>query len=495
MVKKKIIVFSALAGVLALGAAALFANNAQRLERINATNYVLEMNADTNSYEDIAANEGVAYTALGNPIEIGTSKAENVWEAYEGGAFTLLGGGQININTALTGITSITIDTANGEDLYVVLGYASHTEVSESVVVADDAPFDFNNTQPNYISITNPKANPVSVVSVKINYNCAPQANIWEVKGSFNDWGDGMKMIYNYSYEHIDTQDQWMIKGVELEKGKEFKLRNGDTWLGVGSLDSGEGSAVAAGQLAGSNNIIAMADITVDIYLKVTRGETPTYSIWIGADPDAEVEEAQSYPIYVYAPDWENVKMHGWEGTATDTAWPGVAMTEVEGKDGYWTIDVVEGAYKNILFNTNEGNTKTVDLVCPAIDDTNNCYYVNLGWGTLDKAPEIELTGYDYYFNPGVWETAGAWYAIWSWGSGEDQWVTVTKVEGTIYYGFNLPEGTTGLKVFRMNPVQKEPSFDTGVWNTTGDLGMPEEGKNILSINGWDNPASWGSLA
>ena len=304
MVKKKIFISLAL-GASIVGSVAILGNTAGKFDRLVASPNTLEFSATTNNYEAIGAAGLKALTSLNNPIDVNFSNSEDV-SAYSDGAFTLAANGYIENSMPVTGITSVTVDTANGEDVKCGLGYfnAESCLWVEDVVLGDTKTFNFNNTHPDFLRITNNNAEAVSFVSIKIQYECASQANIWELKGSFNSWGDGVKMYYHYSYENIATEDEWMLTNFSFAKNDQFKFHNPSqsAWVGAGNatISDADGSAKKAGQISGTDNIMVKTAITTDLYLKVTRDATPKYSIWVKEDTNAEpVEEINAYEFQV----------------------------------------------------------------------------------------------------------------------------------------------------------------------------------------------------
>ena len=486
MAKKKIILFSTLVGALSLGAVALLGYNVKDLQRLTATQYVLEFSAEKNGFNDLMANELQAYTSSKNAIKVSAEPAVGV-TAFEDGAFTLAAGTYIQNDTPITGIQSVLVDTANGETLSCSLGYVEGTEINwvETVKLADEKSFDFNKTQPSHLRFINDNEEAVSINSFKVSYSCEAQDNIVELKGSFNEWGAGTKMYYNYSYENISYEDQWMIKGVELKAGTEFKFHEpakGDSgWFGYEVLGLGEGSAAAVGQIvsAEGGNMKAAFDITVDMYFKYNR-DGGTHSAWIGQDPNgetAEVPEGETYKVYCVAPDWETVNVHMWGGTAAGTSWPGVAATKHESVENAWYVEVPEGAYKNIIFNNGGKGKQTADLTMPGKDDTNNCFWIQEGkWTTLEEAsveyvPELSPI---YLINCNY---AAAYFYAWGDECGNNGWPgeEMTKEGDVFVYQLDL-------KIGYENCI-----FNNGDGTQTADLTLPTDGKNCydMSTNTW----------
>ena len=86
--------------------------------------------------------------------------------------------------------------------------------------------------------------------------------------------------------------------------------------------------------------------------------------------------------VYFYnASNWSKVNAYAWNGSNQVLGgWPGTAMTAVEGKDGWFKIEL-EGTFTgNIIFNDG-GSNQTADLVLG-----NDLYYNNGWFATMDDA-------------------------------------------------------------------------------------------------------------
>ena len=99
---------------------------------------------------------------------------------------------------------------------------------------------------------------------------------------------------------------------------------------------------------------------------------------------------------------WSAVKAHAWGGKATGTAWPGLAtIKETEQIAGFdvYSFTANTGAYKNVIFNNNNGGSQTPDLVWTA----GKYYVMDMGWLTKEEAEAKLATPI-----PDVWTIVGA---------------------------------------------------------------------------------------
>ncbi len=98
--------------------------------------------------------------------------------------------------------------------------------------------------------------------------------------------------------------------------------------------------------------------------------------------------------------------------------------------------------------------------------------------------------------NPGVWDAAGAKFAVWHWVDGaEGSWSAfMTKDADEDCYVTEISDASNNIVFVRINGSATAPGWDEDVmWNQTEDL-MWQEG--IYSITGWGNlggksPGSW----
>ena len=90
------------------------------------------------------------------------------------------------------------------------------------------------------------------------------------------------------------------------------------------------------------------------------------------------------------------------------------------------------------------------------------------------------------YFEPNknYWNQADAHFQAWVWGgSSADAWYT--PIKGDVYYEFDLPDDRTGMKLYRRGPSHSDNQHNNNHWNTTGDLTIPTDGKNLFTITNW----------
>lgn len=493
--KKKILLFSALVGFLAVTLLVGTSSKGLNLIRTTATDsYTLVFNAEKNDYAEITSYQDGLYatTSIGNKVSLAVSDLAD-FAAYEDGAFTIAAGGYVENTTGISGITAVTAHTAGGEALKLHLGYDGTTYLETVTLSGEGSAFEFDHTQPNYLRFENDSEAAISITSISVEYTCVEQGTIYEVLGTHNNWTGGItdRLYYNYSYENISYEDQWMIKGLTLENGAEFKIHGNGEWYGTEILSSSSGSAVAAGQLGGSGNIEVLANsITMDIYFKFNRDATENkYSMWIGADPNAEVPEVETetYRVYVVT-DWEEVCAHMWIKDGAETAWPGLPCTKYADKENTWYIEVpVDKNYENIIFNNGGNGQQTADLEMPAQDAEENCYYVGVAkWGTLDVEPEADpdkLT--TIYFDNSTKKWANVYIYLWG-GAGANGWpgTKMTRIGTTNYWSFDLTGNTCVNCIFN--------NGSGGGSNQTGDLTVPTDGTNCHNGSSWStyNPAS-----
>ncbi len=180
---------------------------------------------------------------------------------------------------------------------------------------------------------------------------------------------------------------------------------------------------------------------------------------------------------------WTTPHIHYWG--ASESVWPGVAMTLVSGN--IWKYDLPAGT-TGILFNAGDGDaTKTEDFVPVA----NHVYttagdqgqYSGGGGGGGDD-PVAAMTVY-FDNSSSKWTTPHIHY----WGASESVWpgVAMTLVSGNIWK-YDLPAGTTGI-LFNAGDGDATKTEDfvpvaNHVYTTAGDQGQYSGGGG-----GGDDPA------
>lgn len=101
------------------------------------------------------------------------------------------------------------------------------------------------------------------------------------------------------------------------------------------------------------------------------------------------------------------------------------------------------------------------------------------------------------YLNPGgstLWDQAGAWFAAWVWkDNGSGWWIRGTAIGGGVY-SFTSTDEFNKVKFLRMASGATDFSWnkgDTGYWNQTGDIVIPDN-SNCYTITGWNaNDGTW----
>ena len=88
------------------------------------------------------------------------------------------------------------------------------------------------------------------------------------------------------------------------------------------------------------------------------------------------------------------------------------------------------------------------------------------------------------YMKPGVWNTDGAWFAVWSYSSSSDgQWAKFTDYDGDGVYSAYIPVGHTTMNLVRMNSSATTPDWDQK-WNQTNNITI--NSYNYFTITGWN---------
>ena len=92
-----------------------------------------------------------------------------------------------------------------------------------------------------------------------------------------------------------------------------------------------------------------------------------------------------------------------------------------------------------------------------------------------------------FYLKAGDWAQGGAVIDAWIWGESiTGQWVDFEKI-GEKEFKAELPKGTTGIKLYRRNPIgHKIHEHDDNHWDTSGDLTI-SDANDCLTFSGWDD--------
>ena len=175
------------------------------------------------------------------------------------------------------------------------------------------------------------------------------------------------------------------------------------------------------------------------------------------ADADVEVvanfEELPKATIYfVNNGGWSKIQAYAWGDNGTNASWAGVDITanklaEKIGEYDVYSYTVIQGSYKNVIFN--DGSAQTKDYVW-----TDGNYYwhneaVNFAGGTKAQAEEkfsvpVEYD-YVYLINTNDWAKAH----IYTWESEVAGWPgaamtkEATQIAGKDVYSYKVVKGTT----------------------------------------------------
>lgn len=108
----------------------------------------------------------------------------------------------------------------------------------------------------------------------------------------------------------------------------------------------------------------------------------------------------------------------------------------------------------------------------------------NLGEVKYEERPTETRT---FYLKAGDWAQGGSVIDAWIWGESiTGQWVDFEKI-GEKEFKAELPKGTTGIKLYRRNPVgHKIHEHDDNHWDTSGDLTI-SDANDCLTFSGWDD--------
>lgn len=108
----------------------------------------------------------------------------------------------------------------------------------------------------------------------------------------------------------------------------------------------------------------------------------------------------------------------------------------------------------------------------------------NLGEMKYEERPTETRT---FYLKAGDWAQGGAVIDAWIWGESIiGQWVDFEKI-GEKEFKAELPKGTTGIKLYRRNPIgHKIHEHDDNHWDTSGDLTI-SDANDCLTFSGWDD--------
>lgn len=197
----------------------------------------------------------------------------------------------------------------------------------------------------------------------------APQSTTVDLAGSFNSWGA------RSAFTETATGVYSLTKEFEIGTYQIKLVEGGNTWYGASSCTISRQDNTNKDLSTPGNNITFQADQPgeyIFTYTLATHQLSVTY-------PEPTSPEVTLY--FVNKDDWTTVQAHMWDGTASGTNWPGLAMTntgEQVGEKDIYSVSFFEGAYTKIIFNNKENNVGvqtadlTIDLATP--------YYYDGSW-------------------------------------------------------------------------------------------------------------------
>ena len=347
----------------------------------------------------------------------------------------------------------------------------------------------------------------------------APVVHEWAVAGTFNGWSttaNPMELVDGYYVvKNITGLNYTAPTGEETGSSTGIKfVNNGDTWrAGEGQVTAGTWAYVWGD---GGNIYVdgATADTAYDIYLNPSEGD---YGKFVIVAADAAMPEDKP----ATAQEWYLVgNFNGWTPAdadykmTLDGEWYVFKNFTADGKevkfvaDAAWTINRGGSFIANQAIEVAQGGSNMTvpagkyDVYLSA--DAATAYFMTPGL-LPGEAPEPEgiyaEEGWVYLKPNSNWTQAGARFAIYFFDNGEE-WVSMTKVEGTNYYGVKISDiiskGYTGMIFCRMNPGNADNNWNNK-WNQSGDLKVSDftSGKNCFTVasGSWDGATTtWSTV-
>ena len=318
------------------------------------------------------------------------------------------------------------------------------------------------------------------------------------IKGTMNGWSDNADYVLAYDENGVATIT------VTLVAGDIFKVASSD-WTVEYRYSADLGASFKEGAENGNIEVVVEGTYTITIAngtLTITAdGETEPSEPVEPSEPTDPVEPAETVTIYYYT-EWTNVNIYAWNDGGYVVAWPGTAMTAVEGEDGWYVVTLeVAAEGLNIIFNN--GSAQTADLVHggngwwigetgyatkEAADEVLNAEPVEPSEPTEPSEPSEPAEATLVYLVPNAnWNIDGARFAAYMWNDQGNHWVDFVKVEGEEnLYVAEIPAGYTNIIFCRMNPNAAENNWNNK-WNQTSDLTLGEDNCYTVAEGTWDN--------
>lgn len=346
----------------------------------------------------------------------------------------------------------------------------------------------------------------------------------WAVAGTFNGWSTTANpMVKEGDYyvarnvtglnftAQTDPNDQSSSTGFKF-------VQNGDVLKGTGEY----GGVMTVGSWSwvwgdnGSNICVngASAETAYDIYLNPSQGEHGKFVIVAAGDPMPEDKPATAQEWYLVGDFNGFVAADTKYKMTLDGEWYVFKNFIADGKkvkfvaDKDWKINRGGSFIANQAIEVAQDGSDMI-VIAGTYDvylksDATEAYFMNPGL-LPGEAPEPDgiyaEEGWVYLKPNSNWNKDGARFAIYFFGNG-DTWVSMTKVEGTSYYGAKISDtiskGYTHLIFCRMTPANTVNDW-SNKWNQTGDLKVSDfkSGKNCFTVpdNSWGgDTTSWSTV-
>ena len=253
---------------------------------------------------------------------------------------------------------------------------------------------------------------------------------VWYLKGTMNGWSDNDSYVLTYDENGVASLT------VDLAAGDNFKIATsnwnpqfgysdvqGNANFEEGTNDEGVKNGNIAVVVAGTYKFsVANGALVVEL-VEASEPSEPSDPV----DPPV----VDGITLYYYNNNWSKVNVYTFANNSTiGAAWPGTAMTAVEGKDGWYTITLnvsAEGLY--VIFNNGSGD-QTPDLVYEGL----NYWVVDTAYETLEEAEDAASVP---TATPSGWYVRGTMNG---WGTGD---ALVLDENGTPSITIDLAAGAT----------------------------------------------------
>lgn len=266
----------------------------------------------------------------------------------------------LTINASVTALKVIFNDgTSQTADLsYAGLNYWVGETAYETIEAAEEA-------------ITNPP-----VVD--------PIITDWYLKGTMNGWSDNADYLFVYGEDGVasltvvlNAGDNFKVATSDWKSEFGFSAVQGNANFEEGANDEGVKNGNIAVAVAGTYKFsVANGALVVEL-VEASEPSEPSDPV----DPPV----VDGITLYYYNNNWSKVNVYTFANNSTiGAAWPGTAMTAVEGKDGWYTITLnvsAEGLY--VIFNNGSGD-QTPDLVYEGL----NYWVGKTAYETLEEAED-----------------------------------------------------------------------------------------------------------